>query len=250
MSAPIFPAEQMDRLLGLLIPDSVRKEGGAKLQECLRNMFDVAARVGHQQRAKETACAREEGYEAGRQEGLRECQACSHSEASAASSYASAAAQTETQTSTLSPPCSSSVAAVQTELVVEPTAPMDWAADTEALPISGPHPSSTPPPPRDFSVLCTGTSWPFASLQYRRRRSPRAPSSWIHSRPIPRQHTKSGVYNHFPQKRTPYYPSFRFAAPSTNSFLPGQVPTPLEWDRDPCLRDLGQALAALGWVRL
>jgi hypothetical protein len=28
------------------------------------------------------------------------------------------------------------------------------------------------------------------------------------------------------------------------------VQFPLDWDQDPRLRDLGQALAALGWVRL
>jgi hypothetical protein len=41
MSTPIFPPEKMDQLLGLLVPDDVRKEGGEKLQERLRNMFDV-----------------------------------------------------------------------------------------------------------------------------------------------------------------------------------------------------------------
>ncbi|KAJ7698153.1 hypothetical protein B0H14DRAFT_3655014, partial [Mycena olivaceomarginata] len=146
-------------------------------------------------------------------------------------------------------PHSFSVVAIQTEPVAVPRALLDWAEDTEALPISSSHPLSTPPSPRDISVLCTGTSRPFASLQRRHRRSPRAPSSWMQSCSSPRQHTKSGVYYHYPQKHTPCsYPSFRFAAPS-NSVPPGQVPTSLDWDHDPRLRDLSRALTALGWVR-
>ncbi|KAJ7808449.1 hypothetical protein B0H14DRAFT_2870138 [Mycena olivaceomarginata] len=253
MSTPIFPPEKMDQLLGLLVPDDVRKEGGGKLQERLRNMFDVAARIGHQQRAKEIACAREEGYEAGRQEGWRECQARPHSEASTAWSRAnSVSAVTETETHSPSP-LSRSLCAVgtQTDAVTVPASPvpLNWAEDAEALPIPSPHPPLTPPTPRDFSALCTGISRPFASLQRRRRRPPRSPSSWTQSRPFFSQHAKSTDYYHYPQKNTPHSHSpFRFTAPS-NSFPSGPMPTQLDWDRDPRLRDLGRALAALGWVR-
>ncbi|KAJ7804161.1 hypothetical protein B0H14DRAFT_2885285 [Mycena olivaceomarginata] len=202
MSTPIFPPEKMDQLL----------ESGEKLQERLRNMFDVAARIGHQQRAKEIACAREEGYEAGRQEGWRECQARPHSEASKASFCAnSVSAVTETETHSPSP-LSRSLCAVgtQTDTVTVPASPvpLNWAEDAEALPIPSPHPPLTPPTPRDFSALCTGISRLFARK----------------------------------------YPAFPFTAPS-NSFPPGPMPTQLDWDRDPRLRDLGRALAALGWVR-
>ncbi|KAJ7789739.1 hypothetical protein B0H14DRAFT_2943412, partial [Mycena olivaceomarginata] len=160
-------------LLGLLVPDDVRKEGGEKLQERLRNMFDVAARIGHQQRAKEIACAREEGYEAGRQEVGESAR--------------------HTPLPLPHPRCHSIGQRTQ-----------------RALPIPSPHPPLTPPTPRDFSALCTGISRPK----------------------IPRI------------SRSP----FRFTVPS-NSFLPGPMPTQLDWDRDPRLCDLGRVLAALGWVR-
>ncbi|KAJ7867673.1 hypothetical protein B0H14DRAFT_3587876 [Mycena olivaceomarginata] len=154
----------------------------------------------------------------------------------------------------LAPPRSLSAAAVQTEppivldAPVVPGAPLDWAEDAAALPIPSPspHTPSMPPSPRDFSALSTGSAKPFASLQRRRRSSPRAPSSWSHSCPIPRQRTQSGVYHHYPQKHTTHFhPSFRFAEPS-NYFSP---PTQLDWDRDPRLRDLSRALTALGWVK-
>ncbi|KAJ6461012.1 hypothetical protein C8R45DRAFT_1028970 [Mycena sanguinolenta] len=254
MSEPIFPPEKMDQLLGLLIPENVRKEGGEKLQERLRNMFDVAARIGHQQREKETANARREGHEAGRQEGLRECRG-SHSEASAASPhFASVATQTVAVNPPPFPPSRSlRVASTQTDAVTTVAAApvsLDWAEDAEALPIPSPHPSSMQPTPRDFSALCTGISRPFASLQRRRHRSPCSPSSWTQSRPVFRRHTKSSVYHRYPQKNTPYsQSSFRFATPS-NSYPPGPVPSQLDWDRDPRLRDLSRALIALGWERI
>ncbi|KAF8214923.1 hypothetical protein K438DRAFT_1800411 [Mycena galopus ATCC 62051] len=135
-----------------------------------------------------------------------------------------------------------SVVAVQTASTVVNDAMLDWAEDATALPISAPYSLSTLPSPRDFSALCTGISRPFVSLQRRRRRSPRSPSSWTQSNHFCRQHTKSRVYH--PQKHTPS--SFRFAAAS-NSFPP--TPTQLDWDRDSRLRDLGRVLTALGWVR-
>ncbi|KAJ7671704.1 hypothetical protein B0H14DRAFT_3538152 [Mycena olivaceomarginata] len=121
---------------------------------------------------------------------------------------------------------SQSAAAVQTETAVVldapvvPDVPLDWAEDATVLPIPSPsrHTPSTSPSPRDFSVLSSGSAKPFASLHRRRRRSPRAPSSWTpsQSHPILRQRTKY----HCSQKNMPHsYPSFRFPAHST-SFTP------------------------------
>ncbi|KAJ7937654.1 hypothetical protein B0H13DRAFT_2302478 [Mycena leptocephala] len=165
--------------------------------------------------------------------------------------------QMASTTPSSTPPRALSVAIVQTkpanvsDAPVVPDAPLDWAEDAAVLPISSrPRTQSMTPSPRDFSALSTGCEKPFASLQRRRRRSPRAPSSWTQSRPIPRQHTKSSVYNRYSQKHTPHsHPLFHF--PASSSSLPAeQVPTPLDWDRDPRLRDLSRALTALGWVKL
>ncbi|KAJ7929662.1 hypothetical protein B0H13DRAFT_2310298 [Mycena leptocephala] len=146
-------------------------------------------------------------------------------------------------TTTLSTPSRSlSVAAIQTEPVVIPDAPLDWADDAEALPISCPHPPLTPPSPRDFSVLSSGSAKPFASLQRRRRRSPRTPLPWTPS-PSIRQRTKY----RYPQKNTHSYPTFFSPVHSTSIH---QVPTQLDWDRDPRLCDLSRALTALGWVKV
>ncbi|KAJ7808311.1 hypothetical protein B0H14DRAFT_2380652 [Mycena olivaceomarginata] len=126
---------------------------------------------------------------------------------------------------------------------VVPDAPLDWAEDAAVLPISShPHMLSTSPSPRDFSVLSSGSAKPFASLQRRRRRSPRTPLSWTPLHSI-RQRTKY----HYPQKNTHSYPMFFSPVHSTSIH---QVPTQLDWDRDPHLRDLSRALTALGWVKV
>ncbi|KAF7366285.1 hypothetical protein MSAN_00884700 [Mycena sanguinolenta] len=259
MSEPIFPPEKMGQLLNLLIPENVRKEGGEKLQERLRNMFEVAARIGYQQRRKETASARQEGHEAGRQEGLRECRG-SHPEASAASPHAhsvSVATQTMVINPSLSPsPRSLCVAGAQTDPVttvaVAPVS-LDWAEDAIVLPISM-HPPLSPLLPRDFSALSTGTRQPFASLQRRRRRSPRTPSAWSQPRPILCRHPKSSGYRGYhcyPPEQYPAFPSI-FPLHRTIELLPSRThpPMQLDWDHDPRLRDLSRALAALGWTRV
>ncbi|KAJ7869272.1 hypothetical protein B0H14DRAFT_3861196 [Mycena olivaceomarginata] len=79
----------------------------------------------------------------------------------AARSMSAVAAQVE--------PGSTSVAAVQTEPAIVPEAPLDWVEDAAILPIPSPSPRtpSTPPLPRDFSALSSGSAKPFASLQRR-----------------------------------------------------------------------------------
>ncbi|KAJ6512491.1 hypothetical protein C8R45DRAFT_784568, partial [Mycena sanguinolenta] len=163
------------------------------------------------------------------------------------------------------PPRSLSAAATQTDtvditpvsrtLLLTPTpAPLDWAEDAAILPIFPTH--SAPPLPmlRDFSALCTGSSKPFASLQRRHRRSPRPlTSSTNHLHSIRRPPQKYGGHytatRRAPQSYLRPPPSIHFPAPTT--FPLSDRPAaqfPLDWDQDPRLRDLGQALAALGWV--
>ncbi|KAJ7508325.1 hypothetical protein B0H11DRAFT_2184823 [Mycena galericulata] len=94
------------------------------------------------------------------------------------------------------PSRSLAVAATQTEPLVVPNTPLDWAEDAEVLPISTLHPPLPPSSPRDFSALSTGTSRPFASLQRRRRRSPRISTSSHQPHSNHSRHTKSTVYHH------------------------------------------------------
>ncbi|KAJ6501215.1 hypothetical protein C8R47DRAFT_1109191 [Mycena vitilis] len=159
--------------------------------------------------------------------------------------------------SCLPPRRSVAVAATQTDEVAAaaPTVPalprLDWAEDAATLPVIPSHTAPPPSTPRDFSALCTGLPQPFGSLQRRRRRPPTStfqnPSSYRHS--VRRPHQKNIV--HHPAGRRaplPYShrpPSIPFPAPT--SLSPSDA---LDWDQDPRLRDLGQALVALGWVRL
>ncbi|KAJ6603667.1 hypothetical protein B0H10DRAFT_1957813 [Mycena sp. CBHHK59/15] len=54
---------------------------------------------------------------------------------------------------------------------------LDWAKDAATLPICSVHSAAPPLHLRDFSALLTGSPQPFASLQRRRRRSPRPATS-------------------------------------------------------------------------
>jgi len=164
------------------------------------------------------------------------------------------------------PPRSLSVATTQTDAVaVTPVvaavaaapAPLDWAEDAETLPTSPMPPPSQPVPsslpPRDFSALSTGLPQPFASLQHRHRRSSRPTPSALHKhspqcRAIRRPQQKSGFHYAATRQTPPLYSHLHPTPPSPSDTPVAQFP--LNWDQDPGLRDLGQALAALGWVRL
>ncbi|KAJ6596324.1 hypothetical protein DFH09DRAFT_1407479 [Mycena vulgaris] len=72
----------------------------------------------------------------------------------------------------------------------------------------------------------------------------------IHS-PTPEKPTIRAAPRRTPPSCSHPPPSITFRAPT--SFPPSDRPAPqfpLDWDQDPRLRDLGQALAALGWARL
>ncbi|KAJ7704929.1 hypothetical protein B0H17DRAFT_1038775 [Mycena rosella] len=137
--------------------------------------------------------------------------------------------------------------------------PLDWAEDAATLPIIPLHSAAPPSTPRDFSALCTDSPQLFPSLQRRRRRSPRPASSSLPN-PVPhhsirRPPQKSSVHYTATRRTPPSYPRPPISIP-----IPAPTSSPLsdkpaakfllDWDQDPRLRDLGQALAALGWARL
>ena len=104
-----------------------------------------------------------------------------------------------------------------------------WADDASALPTS----PTLPHPPRDLSGLRSSTANPFSSLK-RRHRYPQN-SYRRHSQPRQKR-----FYSH-----SNYYPSTTH--PTCHSQPPFGVS--LNWDQDPRLTDLNNALRALGWVR-
>ncbi|KAJ7082036.1 hypothetical protein B0H15DRAFT_443414 [Mycena belliarum] len=173
----------------------------------------------------------------------------------------------------LSPsPRSLSVAATQTDAVADPpaatavAAPLDWAEDSATLPTIPLRTATPPSTRRDFSALHTGTTPPFASLQRRRRRAPRPPQQRHPARRPQKPSAYTPAQQVWPDVRTParhILPSVHATARRASG-TPGRPPSSipfrastslplsphaLGWDRDPRLRDLARALAALGWVR-
>ncbi|KAJ7452694.1 hypothetical protein B0H11DRAFT_2072633 [Mycena galericulata] len=287
MSVPPPPAHdpKIERILLQTVPWEARKKGGTLLQECLKDLWEKAVRIGFNYGEENLAAAREEGFREGKEEGFKEGVESGRAETATSvaweASKAGAIHKKELEAervwgydvgwrlcsevlqvrakkaSVISPstPCprSLSVAATQTDPVAATPERLNWAEDAEVLPISTPHPPLPPSSARDFSALCTGISQSFASLQRRRRRSPRVSPSSHQSHFNRSRHTRSTVYHHPMQTKpssSPYFsPSFRYDPPS--SPLPsGRVPAQLDWDRDPRLRDLSRALTALGWVKL
>ena len=109
----------------------------------------------------------------------------------------------------------------------------NWADDAKSLPIS----SKIPIYSRDLSCLRSSSINPFSSL-CRRCRQPQKFYSFINSFPQSCCHyTYQKPYSHSSPSRTPCHPSQL------------HIPILLNWDQDPCLADLSNALWALGWVR-
>jgi len=137
-----------------------------------------------------------------------------------------------------------------------PTA-LSWADDAASLPISTLPISSPPipllpnlpssPPPRNLSVLRSSTAKPFLSLQRRNNRS-RA----HFSQPL-RNQQPFIPYHAFSRRRFP--PPRAFSTPyRPDQVYPHHTPrfslsSALNWEDDPRLFKLSQALNALGWVR-
>lgn len=271
MSAPPPPSHdpRIERILLQTVPWDARKKGGSILQDCLHDLWEKAVNIGFNYGEENIARVREEGFcegkIAGFAEGIKSERSkmaleatevvASHEKALEAErvwgydvgwklcSELQASTQKASMASSTSPSRSLCVVATQTDPVAVPL--LDWAEDAEALPIVPPpvHPSSPPSFQRDLSALSTGAQKPFASLQRRRRRSPRA-----HFTSPPRS-SRHIVTSTRQQSSTPWHalhPKFSSSFPPNPS---GRLPKQLDWDRDPRLRDLGHALAALGWVR-
>jgi len=138
----------------------------------------------------------------------------------------------------------------QTSVTMEPSPPLsrlDWAEDATSLPILPLLPISSVPRqriPRDFSGLRSSRPNPFGSLQCR-----------SHTQITPHRHQKISFAQPLPSRYRPplcplsslpkprIFPQALKNAPLISS------PSVLDWDQDPRLSDLSQALKALGWIR-
>jgi len=135
---------------------------------------------------------------------------------------------------------------------VLPVSRLDWAEDATSLPILPLLPTPSAPrrhPPCDLSGLCSSGLNPFGSLQRRSKQShaqiasrfcqtiPFTQSSHSHYRPPPLCPLASS-----PKPRIHSQASKKM--PSISSCI-----SMLDWDQDPRLSDLSQALKALGWIR-
>jgi len=135
-----------------------------------------------------------------------------------------------------------------THITSPPSPPLNWADDAASLPILSLPILSSCSAPRDLSVLRSLTPKPFSSLQHRNKRSQAHHSQHFRnprSFPLSRQT--------FPHRRFPpprfFSTPFRSAQvyPRRTPRFPS--PSALNWDGDPRLFELSQALNALGWVR-
>jgi hypothetical protein len=138
-----------------------------------------------------------------------------------------------------------------------PPPSLNWADDASSLPISTLPTSSPPiplppnlpssPPPRDLSILRSSTTKPFSSLQHRNNRSRahfsqplRNQQSFIPYQAFPRRRFPPPWVSFTPSRSARVYPHRRPCLSSTSA---------LNWEADPRLFELSQALSALGWVR-
>ena len=105
----------------------------------------------------------------------------------------------------------------------------NWADDANTLPVIPTFPQH---PPRDLSSLRSTSMDPFLSLQRRH---------W-HGHPKKRRND--------PRRRRSYWhQSFPALHHSSRSHTPFRTLNSLDWDQDPRLADLSNALRALGWAR-
>jgi hypothetical protein len=101
--------------------------------------------------------------------------------------------------------------------------------------------------PRDLTILRTGISRPFGTLQRRLARSRRhlrhsqKKSFPTPTHPVITRRHPLGISDGKPATITPHSPSPHRRVPTQCRIL--------DWDRDPLLSDLGRALGALGWIR-
>jgi hypothetical protein len=126
----------------------------------------------------------------------------------------------------------------------------DWAEDAASMPIT-PSPYS-----RDFSGLKTGRLQPFGTLQRRTRQRQALPyffsSSRSFVRPVLPSLVQSQVFitRRHPSGIGPGKPTITVPFGTTAAPAPAPAPPVLNsnWDQDPRLMNLSQALRALGWI--
>jgi hypothetical protein len=120
-----------------------------------------------------------------------------------------------------------------------PSVHFDWAEDAELLPIASKL------QPRDLSVLRSNIPQPFDSIQRQARRRQThnfLPSLFVRrGRPV---WTTGPIVTH----RHPFGLGSGKPIISIPSPVPQESPLKLDWDSDPRLVDLSQALCALGWA--
>ncbi|KAF8813084.1 hypothetical protein BYT27DRAFT_7271597 [Phlegmacium glaucopus] len=109
-----------------------------------------------------------------------------------------------------------------------------WADDAEALPIVSTTPTKYP---RDLSGLRSSSTNPFSSLRRRHRKQAQNPRNSYHFHHSQPRHTH---YQHFNSLHSNPHPPHQISQPT--SFIS------LNWDQDPRLLDLSNALKALGWI--
>jgi hypothetical protein len=131
-----------------------------------------------------------------------------------------------------------------TRTIPLPPAPLSWADDAASLPILSPPILPSNPPPRDLSILRSSSPNPFSSLQRRKNQ----PQARRRRERFSNPHQNFFYRHHFP---SPHFSSTSFRSdrvyPRRNLHV---SPSPtLNWEDDPRLLDLSQALKALGWVR-
>ncbi|KAF8061689.1 hypothetical protein FPV67DRAFT_1509945 [Lyophyllum atratum] len=212
-----------------------------------------------------------DGEQAGREEERDEWRIAGHSLTQAKCTYlgttSDAGIQTKSTPSantfeiaiqTPAPPVTAStIALVDTETPVETAAPVNWAddADTELPVLLAPTPAPTPRS-RDFSVLFTGSAGPFNTLQRRVRRLHRGHRVPQRQRFIPRVNYSQEpiiTYRH-PSGIAQGKPVFTVQSPPRPPPPPSAsvsaLPVELDWDRDPRLSNLRNALHSLGWIRV
>jgi hypothetical protein len=136
-----------------------------------------------------------------------------------------------------------SAPAATTAPTLDPPA-CDWSDDTASIPIIPIFPKNQPS--HDLSALRTSNPNPFSSLARRNRRSklPLDNRNVSGSRPPFRPHQAPP---HFPVSQSTI--RRRFIPISTPISPPLPSTMALDWESDPRLLDLSQALKALGWIR-
>ncbi|KIJ91209.1 hypothetical protein K443DRAFT_686229 [Laccaria amethystina LaAM-08-1] len=120
----------------------------------------------------------------------------------------------------------------------------DWSDDAASIPVIPIFPKNQPS--RDLSALRTSNPNPFSSLARRNRRS---------QLPLDNRNVSGSQPPFRPHRAPPHFPVSqltirqRFISISTPISPPLPSTMALDWESDPRLSDLSQALKALGWIR-